>query len=107
LCSHPVFLHFGQKCCIDTILNRLCRPKASRQMNNTSSAAYERVSYILICHYVCTAEIGRSIRGDVKDIFPPRLEGEGISLPSSPLCVRRGVGSCRGSCMVPSRLHPY
>src|SRR5262249_54052089 len=47
------------------------------------------------------------VRGDVKDIFPARLEGEGISLPSSPLCVRRGVGSCRGSCMVPSRLHPY
>src|SRR5690242_16087851 len=29
-------------------------------------------------------EISRSIRGEVKDIFLPRPEGEDISLPSSP-----------------------
>ncbi len=42
--------------------------------------------------------IAWSIRGDVKDIFLPRLEGEDISLPSSPVRETRGW-------VVPRTLH--
>jgi hypothetical protein len=51
--------------------------------------------------------IAWSIRGDVKDIFLPRLEGETFSCLPAP--VRKGRSSVRlfcGSCMVPSQLHP-
>jgi len=37
-------------------------------------------------------EKSRSIRGEVKDIFLPRPEGEDIALPSSLLCVNEGMG---------------